>query len=220
MPATRIDYKRELPELYAPGAEPAIVDVPELAFLMVDGHGDPNTAVEYREAVEALFAVSYATKFVVTRAPGAVDFAVMPLEGLWWVPDMSKFTMKDKSAASRLVGAPDSAITIRPFAFPASYHAADVPVELVLELAQPADSRHLGGLVCDQRVERAGQEARGSQRCVPVARSLGEHRAGRGNDVAGDGRDSEEDAAEQIDRRLPPSRAAAHRQQTVPGVAR
>jgi hypothetical protein len=100
MPATRIDYKRELLELYAPGAEPAIVDVPEPAFLMVDGHGDPNTAVEYREAVEALFAVSYATKFVVKRAPGAVDFAVMPLEGLWWVPDMSKFTMEDKPAWS------------------------------------------------------------------------------------------------------------------------
>ena len=97
MAATRIDYKRELAELYSPGAAPGIVDVPELAFLMVDGHGDPNTAVEYRAAVEALFAVSYAAKFALKRAPEAVDFAVMPLEGLWWVPDMSTFTAGDKS---------------------------------------------------------------------------------------------------------------------------
>ena len=61
------------------------------------------------------------------------------------------------------------------FTFPGSYHTADVPVELLLQLAQPADSRHLGGLVRDQRVERACQEARCSQRCVPVARGLGEH---------------------------------------------
>ena len=97
MAATRIDYKGELAELYSPGAAAGIVDVPELAFLMVDGHGDPNTAVEYREAVEALFAVSYAAKFALKRAPEAVDFAVMPLEGLWWVPDMSTFTAGDKS---------------------------------------------------------------------------------------------------------------------------
>jgi hypothetical protein len=97
MPASRIDYKRELRELYAPGAGPAIVDVPELAFLMIDGHGDPNAAVEYREAVEALFAVSYAAKFAVKRAPEAVDSAVTPLEGLWWVPDMSTFSIDDKS---------------------------------------------------------------------------------------------------------------------------
>jgi len=97
MTTTKIDYKRERPQLYAPRAEPTIVDVPELAFLMIDGHGDPNTAVAYREAVETLFAVSYAAKFVVRRSAGGVDFAVMPLEGLWWVPDISLFTIDDKS---------------------------------------------------------------------------------------------------------------------------
>ena len=40
--ATKVDFKRELRELYAPGGEPTIVDVPELAYVMLDGHGDPQ----------------------------------------------------------------------------------------------------------------------------------------------------------------------------------
>lgn len=96
----KIDYRRELKELYAPPKDaPVIVDVPEMTFLMVDGSGDPNTAEAYRQAVEALFAVSYAIKFAVKQGR-RVDYGVMPLEGLWWVEDMSTFTVDDKSAWS------------------------------------------------------------------------------------------------------------------------
>ncbi len=98
MSATKIDFKRELRELYAPALEPSLVDVPELAFLMIDGHGDPNTVPEYVKAIEALYAVAYTAKFELKRAPDGIDYGVMPLEGLWWVPDMSKFTTEDKSA--------------------------------------------------------------------------------------------------------------------------
>jgi hypothetical protein len=97
MSATKVDYKRELRELYAPGPEPVIVDVPEFAFLMIDGHGDPNTAEEYREAIETLYAVAYTAKFAVKHA-GGLDFGVMPLEGLWWAADPAAFTTGDKSA--------------------------------------------------------------------------------------------------------------------------
>lgn len=97
MPAIKIDFKRELRELYAPGHEPSLVEVPELAFVMIDGRGDPNTAPAYREAVEALYAVAYAAKFAVKRAPDGIDFGVMPLEGLWWAEDMSRFSSEDKT---------------------------------------------------------------------------------------------------------------------------
>lgn len=109
MPATKIDLKRELKELYAPGRDPAIVDVPELAFLMIDGHGDPNTAPEYRAAVEALYRVAYTIKFAIKRGPDELDYAVMPLEGLWWVADMSAFSVADKSAWSwtAMIAQPD-----------------------------------------------------------------------------------------------------------------
>jgi hypothetical protein len=65
---------------------------------MIDGHGDPNRAPEYAQAVEAIYAVAYTAKFIVKRAPDGIDFAVMPLEGLWWTPDYSAFTTDDKSA--------------------------------------------------------------------------------------------------------------------------
>jgi hypothetical protein len=48
----KVDLKRDLPELYSATRRPGLVDVPELAFLMIDGHGDPNRAPEYAQAVE------------------------------------------------------------------------------------------------------------------------------------------------------------------------
>jgi hypothetical protein len=100
-PSKKLDYRRELKELYGPRAgAPVIVDVPELSFLMVDGTGDPNTSRGYREGVEALFAVSYRVKFAVKRSPGETEYGVMPLEGLWWVDDMSTFSVEDKSSWS------------------------------------------------------------------------------------------------------------------------
>jgi hypothetical protein len=95
--AAKVDFKRELTEFYAARRSPAVVQVPELAFLMIDGHGDPNTSGEYRDAVSALFSVSYAARFALKRA-GVIDFGVMPLEGLWWASDMSAFSSGDKSA--------------------------------------------------------------------------------------------------------------------------
>lgn len=94
----KVDLKRELKELYNPsGKQISVVKVPAMNFLQVDGTGDPNTAQAYREAVEALYAVAYTLKFNIKKAQ-SVDYGVMPLEGLWWVEDMSKFTMADKGA--------------------------------------------------------------------------------------------------------------------------
>lgn len=71
--------------------------MPELTILMIDGHGDPNTAAAYREAVEALYSVAYTAKFAVKHAPDEVDIGVMPLEGRWWTTDMSTFSTDRKS---------------------------------------------------------------------------------------------------------------------------
>ena len=75
-----------------------LIEVPELSFLMVDGRGDPNTSLEYRDAVGALYSLSYGLKFAVKKGKEQIDFAVMPLEGLWWSDDPEDFTMgrKDK----------------------------------------------------------------------------------------------------------------------------
>jgi len=93
----KLDLKKDLKHLYQPSAKEVVaVDVPALRFLMIDGRGDPNTAPEYGRAVEALFSVSYAAKFVVKKTEG-IDYAVMPLEGLWWADDLSAFVANDRS---------------------------------------------------------------------------------------------------------------------------
>jgi hypothetical protein len=95
----KIDYKKEFKSLYnPPSKEVVVVDVPAFNFVMVDGKGDPNTSQEYREAVEALFAVSYALKFMVKKGKSAVDYGVLPLEGLWLADDMNSFVAGNKAA--------------------------------------------------------------------------------------------------------------------------
>jgi hypothetical protein len=94
----KIDLKKELKHLYNPSKKEVVtVDVPEMNFLMVDGEGDPNTSQSYAEAIEALYAVSYALKFMIKKGPLEIDYGVMPLEGLWWADDMSTFGTDDKS---------------------------------------------------------------------------------------------------------------------------
>jgi len=95
---TKVDFKRELRELYTAKQDASFVEVPELQFAMVDGHGDPNEAPEYVEAVQALYSVSYTARFALKRAPDGLDYGVMPLEGLWWAKDMSAFAAGEKSS--------------------------------------------------------------------------------------------------------------------------
>lgn len=94
----KIDVKKQLPLLYRVSSKAVVeVDVPPLRYLMIDGQGDPNTSPEYAHAIEALFSVSYVTKFAVKRGALGIDYGVMPLEGLWWADDWSAFIATDKS---------------------------------------------------------------------------------------------------------------------------
>ena len=93
-----IDFKKEMKPLYQPSAkEVVVVDVPAMNFLMVDGEGDPNASQPFSDAIEALFSVAYTVKFMVKKGNLAIDYGVMPLEGLWWADDMTKFSQEDKS---------------------------------------------------------------------------------------------------------------------------
>ncbi len=93
----KIDFKKELKALYSPSAKKAeIVDVPEMNFLMIDGRGDPNISEDFQKAVEALFTLSYTIKFMIKKGELAIDYGVMPLEGLWWSDEMSEFSIENK----------------------------------------------------------------------------------------------------------------------------
>jgi hypothetical protein len=94
----KLDLKKELKYLYQPSVKEVVqVDVPPMNFLMLDGKGDPNKSQEYADAVETLFSVAYTIKFSVKKSALAIDYGVMPLEGLWWADDMNAFTSGDKS---------------------------------------------------------------------------------------------------------------------------
>ncbi|MFF5217938.1 GyrI-like domain-containing protein [Micromonospora sp. NPDC000442] len=93
----KIDFKKTVDAYQAPRGRFRIVDVPDLCYLMMDGHGDPNTSPAFTTAVEALYPVAYKLKFASKRDLGR-DYVVPPLEGLWWAEDMAAFTTsRDKS---------------------------------------------------------------------------------------------------------------------------
>lgn len=94
----KIDYKKELKSFYnASNKKLETVDVPAMNFLLIDGHGDPNISKDYKDAVEALFSVSYALKFMIKKGTSQIDYGVLPLEGLWWTDDMSEFNTDNKN---------------------------------------------------------------------------------------------------------------------------
>ena len=93
----KVDFKRAIDGYMARRGEFRIVEIPEHRYLMIDGHGDPNSSPEYTAALEALYPVAYKLKFASKRELGR-DYVVPPLEGLWWADDMEAFTVaRDKS---------------------------------------------------------------------------------------------------------------------------
>jgi hypothetical protein len=91
----KLDLKKTRKPLFtAPLGRFVTIQAPPVSYLMVDGHGDPNTAPAYRLAVESLYATAFTIKFA-SKANGK-DFVVAPLEGLWSAPDPESFTARRK----------------------------------------------------------------------------------------------------------------------------
>lgn len=89
---SKVDLKKTFKNLYnAKPGQILEVDVPEIAFIMVEGKGDPNNSPQFQEAIEVLYGLSYTLKFMAKFGAEAVDYVVMPLEALWWAEDMSVF---------------------------------------------------------------------------------------------------------------------------------
>lgn len=92
----KLDLKKIRKALFtAPPNRFILIDVPPSSYLMVDGHGDPNTVPAYKLAVQSLYATAYTAKFACKGQ--RKDFVVMPLEGLWSAPDPESFTARRKN---------------------------------------------------------------------------------------------------------------------------
>ncbi len=92
----KIDFKKTLDSYQAKRGVFRLVEVPPLHYLMIDGHGDPNTSPAFAEAIETLYPIAYKLKFASKQGLGR-DYVVPPLEGLWWADDMDAFSNRDKS---------------------------------------------------------------------------------------------------------------------------
>lgn len=104
----KVDLKRTEKRLYtAPRGEFEVIDVPRMSFLQQDGHGSPESG-SYRQAVEALYALSYPVKFASKQQFGR-DYVVCPLEGIWWSERRESFVerAKDEWSWTMMIRQPD-----------------------------------------------------------------------------------------------------------------
>ena len=80
------DFKKEYKEFYAPKV-PAVVTVPPMNYIAVNGEGDPNIeGGEYKQAITLLYGVAFTIKMSRKggrNIEGFFDYVVPPLEGLW-----------------------------------------------------------------------------------------------------------------------------------------
>ena len=85
----KLDLRKDLKPLYAAAVKAVtFVHAARIDFLAVDGYGHPdNSGQEFQRAIELLYSASFTLKFQTKKAAPDKDWAVMPLEGLWWHED-------------------------------------------------------------------------------------------------------------------------------------
>lgn len=103
----KMDYKKDFKELYLPKEMPALIDVPAMNFIMIDGKGDPN-GEEYQKVVQSLYSLSYTIKMKGKELPGYCEYTVFPLEGLWWIDGCTfDFEKRENWLWTSLIRQPD-----------------------------------------------------------------------------------------------------------------
>ncbi len=95
----KYDLKKTYPYLYNPAPTPHIIFVPPIKFFMVDGTGNPNKSPYFDSAIQCLYKISYTLKIkIIKRDIPDIDYIVPPLEGLWYMDDMRKWSVDNKDA--------------------------------------------------------------------------------------------------------------------------
>lgn len=85
----KLDFKKAYKDLYLPGTEPAMIEVPPIRAILVDGLGAPEGA-SYQEATQLLYSLSFTIKMSKMKGAqpqGYRDYVVPPLEGFWDMGD-------------------------------------------------------------------------------------------------------------------------------------
>lgn len=78
----KIDHKIIFKDIYKPKKDRvSILNIPEMNFLIVKGHGHPGEQM-FQDAAQTIFTVAYALKFMI-RDEMHIDYRVMPMEVIW-----------------------------------------------------------------------------------------------------------------------------------------
>ncbi|MEG0277256.1 MAG: GyrI-like domain-containing protein [Coprobacillus sp.] len=86
----KLDYKKVYKDLYMPSTQPMLIEVPMIQYVMVEGCGDPNTSLAYKQALELLYGLSYTikmSKMNKLKPDNYFEYVVPPLEGFWYGKD-------------------------------------------------------------------------------------------------------------------------------------
>jgi hypothetical protein len=81
-PATKVDLSRERRRFFTAPRQPELVELPEAAYLVVDGRGEPGGEI-FRDRIGSLYAVAYTIKMTAKRE--GRDFKVPTFEASWWI---------------------------------------------------------------------------------------------------------------------------------------
>ncbi len=83
MTLEKLDFKKSLKALYTARQRVEEVDAPSGRFLAIDGRGLSPDGKVFEEAAGKLYPLAYTLKFA-RKAEGGQDFAVPPMEALWF----------------------------------------------------------------------------------------------------------------------------------------
>ncbi len=82
----KFDVKKDFKEFYAPKNKAfELLTIPRMTYLAIDGEGSPEST-NFAGATQAIYSMAYPLKFLSKKELGR-DYAVPPLEGLWWADD-------------------------------------------------------------------------------------------------------------------------------------
>lgn len=86
---------------YRATPQPQLINIPKMLFVMVDGHGAPESdagaETEFQKAMQSIFGIIYGIKFwdkQHTPPLGYAKFTMPPIEGLWWTKSGKDFDTK------------------------------------------------------------------------------------------------------------------------------
>ena len=97
-PGTKIDPKEDLGPLYVPTDDVALVKVPELRYVTISGSGEPTASKEFSGACKALHYLSFALMFTLRERRPDLNYAVMPVEALFWQDEQDDLSLDSNEA--------------------------------------------------------------------------------------------------------------------------